>query len=149
MDNITEYLGLIIFIAIGILSSYYEQKKKREQQKNQNKKIDPQNSQKPVKNKTILDRIEEELFTDPRKVETSLEINPYFKEKVYTELQKKDSEKPAYKQVIPSSQPIGLRTKAEYNYAAVNIKKKINSAAKLKELILIQEILGKPKALKD
>ena len=168
MDNLYEILFFLLIFILSGLSSYFENKKKRKAG-NVKKKV-PAKLQKDSA-RDILEQIlgyktesppkpappvnvdnsefkswnpEEEFEREPeRYTETLKALQP---EKTNDTVQKSESGKPKFESVHKESKSdISIELQSDYRK---NILEKLKNPETLREMVLISEILGKPKALR-
>ncbi len=153
MDNIQDII-VFLFIAFSILSSLLKKKKKAEKG---NQPARP-SAKKPVFN--LEEMLGIQMPPEQQKEKTVSEVDAYFlqnsqKKEIKKESEKTYSEKRAEKikeleslkekeKVIKTTvKTISSRSKSS------DFKKKILNVSSLKEYIIMNEILGKPLALRD
>lgn len=168
MDNVVDYL-IVLFFIISFLSSVFKKKKKQAQKDVvvQNKPIvRRENSKKVIEQKTTTSKKSafEEIFKAilevPQPVENpKSEVDAYFEEAIKNSEMIEagiNQDAPELKKVHPLERKANTYTDAikdiKYQHSsrkANKIKERLKNNTTIKEYIIINEVLGKPIALRD
>lgn len=168
MDNIVDYL-VIIFFVVSAIASMFKKKKKQQPQKQGTQKSQSQTQtlkakQPQVAKQTYKDPFEEisEMLRQPKpKTEKKSEVDLYFEDAIQkSKATKQVSQKEKTSRTIESRQAQQkintaaddlkeLEKSKESVHKRLNkIQQKLKRKTDIRELIIFNEILGKPKALR-